>query len=150
MKKRLLSQTESTQIKSAVSYTWDITKQYWYPLFDCSREDLVAFDSKYVDHDDKINFIKTILQQHGVKNIYEFREDGVVNEIVDFVDYDFWRSDEYFWNNECYWFSNDMDWIIYISHEETITFGGKWLVDKLKKSWTEWKNNISWDTKNKC
>ncbi len=41
-----------------------------------------------------------------------------------------------------------MDWIIYVSHERTTTFGGKWLVDQSKKVWEDWKSNTSWDTKN--
>lgn len=35
-----------------------------------------------------------------------------------------------------------MDWIIYESHEGSITFGGEWLVKELKSIWTDWKDNM--------
>jgi hypothetical protein len=42
-----------------------------------------------------------------------------------------------------------MDWIIYFTHEETVTIGGEWLVETVKTKWKDWKNYINWDTKNK-
>jgi hypothetical protein len=86
---------------------------------------------------------------HNVTSLYQFREDETANFIDKLDDFNFWNSDDYFWNNECFWFDKSMDWIIYLSHEQTITFGGEWLVIALKNKWTNWIDNISWDTKNR-
>jgi hypothetical protein len=145
---KLLDKNYSEKIKSRLNQVWDIKYQYWYPLFNCDIQDVIAFDSKYFEDSKKLEFVKRLLRNHRVKNIYEFREDGTYNQVIDFFDYEFWHSDPYFWNNECFWFDDNMDWIMYISHEETITFGGKWLIENLKKEYVDWKNNISWDTKN--
>ncbi|GAA0182116.1 hypothetical protein SH2C18_45490 [Clostridium sediminicola] len=33
---------------------------------------------------------------------------------------------------EGYWFSTEKDWLIYVSHENTITIGGEWLINEIK------------------
>lgn len=143
-----LEKDDSENIKSRLDDVWDIKYPYWYPLFDCNRQDVIAFDSEYFENSDKLEIVRKLLRKQGVKNIYEFREDGISNQIIDFLDYEFWCSEPYFWNNECFWFDDNMDWIIYVSHEGTITFGGKWLIEQLKKVCVDWENNTSWDTKN--
>lgn len=117
-------------------------------MFDCDRQDLIAFDSNYIETSNKLGKIKTLLKKHGVKSVYEFRENGICNKIIDFLNYEFWCNDSYFWNNECFWFADNMDWIIYISHEKTTTFGGEWLIKQLKRNWKDWESNLRWDTKN--
>jgi hypothetical protein len=119
-------------------------------LFDCNRQDVIAFDLEYIENSDKLETIRNLLREHGVKNIYEVREDGVSNQIIDFLNYEFRCSEPYFWNNECFWFDENMDWIIYVSHEGITTFGGKWFIEQIKIEWVDWGNNTSWDIKNKC
>ena len=34
-----------------------------------------------------------------------------------------------------YWCSEPMDWVIYASHEESITIGGEWLIEAIKRAW---------------
>lgn len=53
-----------------------------------------------------------------------------------------------YYSKEGFWTSGNMDWIIYASHDGTITFGGEWLINELKSSWGDWKSHIAWDTKN--
>lgn len=145
---KLLEKSDSEKIKSRLNIIWHIKYPYWYPLFNCGRQDVIAFDSDYIENGDKLEIVRKILREHGVKNVYEFREDGNSNQIIDSLHYEFWCSDPYFWNNECFWFDDNMDWIIYVSHEGTTTFGGKWLIEQLKKVWEDWRNNTSWDIKN--
>ena len=148
MIKERLEEEYSQKIKRKLSIEWDIKYPYWYPLYDCNRRDVIAFDSEYTEKSNKLELIKKLLIAHGVKAIYEFRENGISSQIKGFRNYDFWLSETYFWNNECFWFDDNMDWIIYVSHEGTTTFGGSWLVEQLKELWKNWKSNTSWDTKN--
>lgn len=149
MKKTILSKEEASKIRKELNSIWDISRHYWYPLYDCKRNDLIAFDSEYLDTDSKLIEIKNIFRDRKIMDIYEFREDGISTKISNIVDYDFWETEIYFWNNESFWFDSSKDWIIYKSHEGTTTFGGLWLVNKLKELWSDWNENISWDTKNK-
>jgi hypothetical protein len=87
--------------------------------------------------------------QFGVKEIYEFREDGSAYRINNLQAYDFWDSDDYFWNNEGFWFDDNMNFILYLSHEDTITFGGEQFITEIKGHWHEWNEFLKWDTKNK-
>ncbi len=136
-------------IQNKLSDVWGIGKHYWYPLTESNKEDLISFESSYIINKEKLSNIKSILLQMGVTEIYEFRENGLLYKIQKINDYNFWDSDDYFWNNECFWFNDAMDFIIYISHEETLTFGGEIIIKELKNYWHDWNEHLKWDTKNK-
>lgn len=42
MGKTLLSEEMADHIENRVRNVWDINKAYWYPLFDCKRNDIIA------------------------------------------------------------------------------------------------------------
>lgn len=65
VKKNLLINTESVSLKSPLSSIWDIKNPYWYPLVNCNREDIIAFDLKYVESNDKIELIRKLLKECG-------------------------------------------------------------------------------------
>jgi hypothetical protein len=143
-----LEKFDSKIIRSKLDTMWDIKHCYWYPLFDCNRQDIIAFDSGYIESRDKQKIIGKLLKEHGVETLYEFEEDGTSNQIIDFISYILCCSEPYFCGSEYFWFDENMDWIIYTSHEGTTTIGGKWLVEQLKEIWSDWASHISWDTKN--
>jgi hypothetical protein len=41
-------------------------------------------------------------------------------------------------SDETFYCNDNVDWLIYFSHEKTITIGGKTLLDKLKADWHDW------------
>jgi hypothetical protein len=114
---------------------------YWYPLSDKNRPDDVEYFDTYV-FQDKYGVQKTIslISQLGDKIINEIVEVGNDKKIsVDNLDLD---SDETFYCND------NVDWIIYCSHEKTITIGGKILLDKFKTDWPDLdKYRDPWATK---
>jgi hypothetical protein len=75
--------------------TWDIYEKYWYPIFPCTIENVISFDSAYIDSK-KIKDILEILYKFNTKILFELREDGILNEIKDFKDYNFWNSETTF------------------------------------------------------
>lgn len=147
--KNTLNNITKKDILEKLKSTWDIKKQYWYPLEKCRRDDVISFDSDYINKETKISLIKSILKENGVVKLYEFRERGLAYEIDNISNYSLWQSDDYFMYNEGFWVDDTMNWIIYKSHEESITFGGGWLISKLKDEWKDWGKNLKWDTKNK-
>jgi hypothetical protein len=42
-----------------------------------------------------------------------------------------------------------MDWLIYASHESSITVAGDWLLEAVKAEWPEWEQHLytGWDYK---
>jgi hypothetical protein len=124
---------------------WDISKRYWYPLYDCKPNDVMAFNAEYIeDKEDKILFLISKLKKLGNNKIFEMHEDRLIYSI-DISSLDPCYDGRFL---ERFWFSEQMDWIIYASHEGTITFGGATLIELLKEEWTDWKENLKWDNKN--
>ncbi|KZL88646.1 hypothetical protein [Clostridium magnum] len=111
MIKNKLNNIKKTYILEKLKSTWDIEKRYWYPLEKCTRDDVISFDSEYINKSVKISFIKSILEEHGVVKLYEFREHGLAYEIDNISDYTLWQSDDYFMYNEGFWFDDTMNWI---------------------------------------
>jgi hypothetical protein len=75
------------------------------------------------------------MASHGIGNVWELRESGMGYEIELSLLKPFYNL------NEGYWSSNSMDWIIYVSHESSITVGG-WLLEELEAIWPNWKSRI--------
>lgn len=48
---------------------------------------------------------------------------------------------------EAYWTSGTLDWLLYISHEDSVTIAGDWLVAAVKEVWPEWDQHryTGWD-----
>ncbi len=45
---------------------------------------------------------------------------------------------------ETFWLDHKLDWVVYASHENSITVGG-WLLAELQSSWTDWRDRV-WTT----
>ncbi|MCG7408345.1 hypothetical protein MH117_13010 [Paenibacillus sp. ACRRX] len=148
MQKVIIPEEVSRNLRKDMERVWDIGQPYWYPLFDCSREDLIAFDSEYIESEEKLNDIIAMLTHHGVEQVIEFLETGETFNIQVSNLYPYYCYNGDLSGGEGFWTSQSMDWIIYASHEGTITFGGEWLVNKIKSLWTDWRSSIEWDTKN--
>jgi hypothetical protein len=41
-----------------------------------------------------------------------------------------------------YWSSRELDWLIYLSHEESLTFAGRWLVEAIKEALPNWRERL--------
>lgn len=149
MTKTSLNNIKKKDILEKLKSLWDIKKYYWYPLEKCLRNDVISFDTEYINNPVKIGFIKSILEEHDVVKLYEFREHGLAYEIDNISNYTLWQSDDYFMYNEGFWFDDTMSWIIYKSHEDSITFGGEWIRSRLKEEWKDWYKNLKFDSKNR-
>ncbi|MBP1961185.1 hypothetical protein [Paenibacillus aceris] len=73
------------------------------------------------------------------ENIYEIREWSNLGHQVKF---EFFEPN-YDGDGEGFWFTDEMNWIIYCSHENSITFGGELLIRRIKENWSEW-NEYLW------
>ncbi len=136
--RRVLSEKESDSIWEKLKSRWDIPKWYWYPLAIEKPENIEGFQDTYFEKEVGAEKLQEILRNRGVDKIYEIREDGLAYEFeLSIFEPDYNGA-------EGFWYDVNYDWIIYASHESSITIGG-WLLNEVKAVWTNWEERI-WST----
>lgn len=134
-----LESTKADSLKKHIEFIWDINQHYWYPLYKCKRNDVLAFNDDYINkNEEKITDVRDILLKLNYNSVYEMNEDRLIwlidtNSLVPTMSK---------YNDERFWFSEDMSWIIYVSHEGSITLGGEELLNQVKAKWDDWQSNI--------
>lgn len=113
---RVILGEERDAIGYAILEKWDYSAAYWYPLTG-------AFDESklYLDVGVLGPYMDRLLDLLGLpeKRVYEYGESWYVGEHCAEVD------DLYgYGGNEAVYVPKDLSWIIYFSHEGTVTFGG--------------------------
>lgn len=136
--RRTLSDEESKSVRKKLTSRWELPENYWYPLTIEKPENVEAFQDAYFEKEIGAEKLQKILSEHKVEKIYEIREDG--------LDYEFELSvfEPYYNGAEGFWCDTNYDWIIYASHESSITIGG-WLLNEVKTTWINWEERI-WTT----
>ena len=132
--RRTLKEAESSELWKQVKIQWNIHDTQWYPLVSAAKNNLIAFNDDTFHKAIRKNDFNKIFNQKNIQRILEFRESGPEYEL----DLE-WFVPEYN-GAQGYWTSRKMDWIIYASHENTITIGG-WILDDIKKIWPDWKKH---------
>src|SRR5207302_5010472 len=128
--RRVLSSTERKEAWSKLGTLWGIKQtDYWYPLDHYEADNVEAFQAPYFDKEVGSEKLRAILQNHGVERVLELREYGPEYEL------ELSAFEPYYNGAEGYWCSEQMDWILYASHESSITIGGEWLLRRVKDIW---------------
>jgi hypothetical protein len=138
--RRVLGTAEQKKLHNAVTEKWG----RWYG--GCSEEtwansQVVTLHDAAMAHPDSYPRLRAILSEHGVAHVLELREYGDGYEIPI-------ESAGFTYNGaEGFWTSDDLDWLVYASHESSITFGSQWLVKKMRAALPEFERYIykGWD-----
>lgn len=108
---------------------------YWYPLIRVKDDiPVLAFYFDFFNDKKRINILKDIFYRHKVKTVTVIQELDEACISDDFFS-DFFSCDEdgyelsYF--SEQFIYDDAKDWLIYTSHEGTITFAGLWLTEEI-------------------
>jgi hypothetical protein len=133
--RRVLSAAESQSIWSRLRDRWQIPEGYWYPLAECKLSDVVAFKTRSFDEAVAIERLRVIFAARGTDRVWELREYGPEYEE------DLALFEPFYNGAEGYWSSGDMGWIIYASHESSVTVGG-WLLQDVKAMWPSWQSHV--------
>ena len=113
---------------------WNYDGNYWNPVEDkCPKETVFLMEDNLTEDDNKkiIEFI-TISSD---KRIFEITEDRVDYEI----EFDSFDIDLY----ETIVTDNSYNWVIYGSHEDTLTFGGTKLIEFIKLLFIDRKDKLN-------
>ena len=135
---RPLTETEHEDTLVRLCVLWDIDQRYWFPLRanETSRNDIIAFCYPFFERYVGDSGVRDILQARDIDLLIETREGGECTWIPT-TDVEFNYS-----GLEGYWTTREFDWVIYASHESSITFAGQWLLEELKANWPNWRDCI--------
>lgn len=111
---------------------------YWFPLAKIKNSvPAIAFEYDFFDDENNANKLLNILNSYKINNVI------VVPEFDKMFREDEWNIDsagelmEELLCSEQFIFDDSKSWLIYSSHEFTITFAGEWLVKELKANFDE-------------
>jgi hypothetical protein len=135
--RRTISSTESQSMWAKLIQTWGVDKPHgvMYPITRDNPLNAIFLDMDCFDREIGIEILRSMLAGCGIKRVWELREYGPEYEI-DINAFDPSYGD----GGEGYWFTSEFNWIIYASHEGTITFNG-WIKDAVNKIYKD--RNIS-------
>jgi hypothetical protein len=133
--RRVLAADESEAVWSRLQDRWQIGAGYWYPLADCTLPGLAAFDAVAFDEAAPPDRLRGILSRRGVERVWELREYGPEYELAISL------FEPHYNGAEGCWSSGALDWIVYASHENSVTVGG-WLLEEVKALWPAWQAHL--------
>jgi len=137
---RVLQEEESKRLWGKLGEVWDVTEHHWFPLTDCARKDILAFQDRYFMDACGPEKLIPVLRSREIEKVWVLRE----IECDPQHEVEISLFDPCYRGSEEYWTSEKMDWIIYVSHESSVTVGG-WLLDEVKRLWTQWQDHI-WES----
>jgi len=120
------------EVRDKLKEKWAIEyRDYWIPLDGDIGEDTEFFNYRIFQKEFGMEKLKRLISDLGHTFIYQ------LNEANDDEEVGVNEMDEYS-GLELYYTNKDCDWVVYLSHENTITLAGKSLLNALKIKWTDW------------
>ncbi|HXN52243.1 MAG TPA: hypothetical protein VN943_09920 [Candidatus Acidoferrum sp.] len=135
--RRVISVAESNEIRNQLKVVWDIGESYWFPL----REgpippNVMAFHVEYYKKMNGLRLLREALVGRGISRVFELNEFGP-DEPDSEIELSILKP-AYLWGGEQYCTDKSVDWVVYASHESSITIAGEWLTQIFKEKWPEW------------
>jgi hypothetical protein len=128
---RLLSSLEEDSRLATVRREWSWFGNSWYPQTESSRRDVLAFEVELVQPVLPEPALRTLLKEAGVNNVFWFpAQDPTVETRLE-------QLDTLYGMAAAFLVDESLKWIIYLSGEGTITFGGS-LVGPVKAAVADW------------
>jgi hypothetical protein len=125
-RRRVLSAEESKGIWQDLKRAWHIEESYWFPLKKGPIPlHILAFHTDYFQNIDGLELIRKELEKRHVSTVFLLHEFGDPDYEIDLGIFEPSYRD----GGEQYSTSKQMDWMIYASHESSITVCGQWLTE---------------------
>jgi len=147
---RPLSVTKSRRVRAQLAERWGIAprEHYWYPLIEeLMPLTMLALQSEYCYLEVPPAALQDVLYRHGVTKLWVVTEFGPSEAEPDReLDTDRFDLAVVMGGGvERYATAKEGDWLIYVSHEHSITFAGDWLVAAVQELWPAWPRRIYTD-----
>lgn len=131
------NENERKQVWKRLQERWGVENTYWYPLRDAEMpSDVIAFEAEWFFSQISLEMLHGLLQTREITRIWELREGGAVYEM------DSQLLNPVYDGEEGYWTSQDMDWLLYVSHESSLTVAGGWFVSAIQALWPQWHQHL--------
>jgi hypothetical protein len=130
--RRVFGKEELNQAWHRLDDVWDIKMGHgWWPLrAGVAPSNVIAFHEDWFNRD-KIAALRELLLDHGIDRVWELREFGE------------WACEQStmalkpaYTGEEGYRMSSKVDWLVYVSHESSVTLAGEWLVEGFRRRFT--------------
>jgi len=139
--RRVLPEFEWKQVWTRIESRWRIDGA-WYPLVEGAPPlDVLPFHVDYFDLQ-KIDALRNILAERGIARVIELRWSvGQELELESFCPSFAISAGSgrlYGAGEEAYWTgTEETDWLVYVSHESSITIAGAWLISRLERAFPD-------------
>lgn len=133
---RILPKSEADSLFLRIASRWGVNGGYWWPLGGSRPPHAEGFQDYFFEQEFGYMAFRRILSEHGVKCVFEFREDGEAY-VVSVA-----KIEPCYTGLEGFWSSDRFDWILYASHEGSVTVGGEWLLPAVQAGWPSWERRV--------
>jgi hypothetical protein len=125
------------QVKIRLKEKWDIDPgDFWLPLDFVTKDDTCYFEIHEIDKQFGLLTLSEIINSLENGNIFSFGETNEFKSLSRLSIDKYPGLDTYYTNEYA-------DWVVYITHENTIAFGGVELINSLKKHWIDFDNYVN-------
>ncbi len=129
--RRVLNETDSKRLWSGLKEAWGVGGGYWFPLKEGNPPaHVLPFHVEYFKSINGVSVLREALKARGVSRVFllcEFAGDPEYE--IDLAIY----SPGYGEGGEQYSTSKDLGWMVYASHESSITICGEWLTELFRR-----------------
>ena len=133
--RRRLKDSEREIIRQKLLNIWQFDGGSWIPLVDINPSISTLFFNKDNLNEQDLKKIQDVITQKADLNLYEISEEQ--------LDYEIESNDLQIDCYETVYCDKNLDWLIYGSHENTVAFGGNWLIDYMKQLFSDRKEKIN-------
>jgi hypothetical protein len=139
--KRVITEEESKKLWKQLKAAWDIGGGPWFPLKEGQvPPHLITFHCDYFGAMSGAQLLRKTLETRGITRIFQLQEFCPPEP-----EYEVELSNlepAYGSGGEQYSTSDPTDWVVYASHESSITVCGEWLTTVFKEEWPEWSKRV--------
>jgi hypothetical protein len=133
--RRVLSKAESERVWSSLGSVWGVpARAHWYPLCETSIADIAAFRADAFHEFVPAHALRRKLVGLCIERVWELREYGP--EYIEDVE----LFDPLYNGAEGAWTAPGYPWVIYASHESSLTVAGT-LLSEIKRMWPNWQQH---------
>jgi hypothetical protein len=124
--RHVLSESAARVARAELARVWG-AEGYWYPLEPTRCTDVRAFRRDAFERDKADATLYALIAALPTRRLWEIEETGVIFEIEP-------ASLDLRGGSETFWVPLDLAWIVYVSHESSVTVGGV-VLDPLLSAW---------------
>lgn len=134
--RRVLSAEESERIWAGLKDRWQIGGNYWFPLREGNPPpNLMPFHEEFFHAMKGPDLLREALADRGITRVFQLHEFGPPDYEIELSIFE----SRYAGGGEQYSTSESLDWLIYASHESSITIAGDWLAAFFRQEWPDWR-----------